>query len=81
VYRVANWMAFSAFQWALSSGGETTVGTAVVCVAFDAIAQAIFSASDASHRVRAIWTRPGVSEADYYVRAVGDVEGTRVCRS
>jgi hypothetical protein len=54
VYRVANWMAFSAFQWALSSGGETTVGTAAVCVAFDAIAQAISSASCV--------TRPGLAQ-------------------
>jgi hypothetical protein len=38
VYRVANWMAFSAFQWALSSGGGATLGTAAVCVAFDVIA-------------------------------------------
>jgi|EP01049_Picozoa_sp_SAG25_P007442 hypothetical protein len=38
VYRVANWMAFRAFQWAWSSGGETTLGTAAVCVAFDVFA-------------------------------------------
>eukprot|EP01049_Picozoa_sp_SAG25_P007443 SAG25_NODE_609_length_6581_cov_50.056464_2_plen_85_part_00 len=38
VYCVTNWMAFSAFQWAWSSGGGATLGTAAVCVAYDAIA-------------------------------------------
>ena len=37
-FRAANWMAFSVLIKVYSSSGETTVGTAAVCVAFDVIA-------------------------------------------